>query len=141
MSRRELVDNAKEVVKCDLEVFVKVISISGQLVSFSMRDVDQITGQDLLPLKKSGDDESLRTNPISGRSNNAQSMTKIGPSGIRITDDEDVGVSSRTQLMRMWSRGIWEAKRLEAYELMNRAAALKKTLIKLREVEGNNKER
>ncbi|KAI3835525.1 hypothetical protein MKX03_032071 [Papaver bracteatum] len=42
------VTNAKEVVKRDQSVFVKVISLSGQKMSLLMRDVDQDTGKDLL---------------------------------------------------------------------------------------------
>ncbi|KVH93972.1 probable pre-mRNA-splicing factor ATP-dependent RNA helicase DEAH5 [Cynara cardunculus var. scolymus] len=106
------ISNAKDVVKRDQEVFVKVIAISGQKLSLSMRDVDQNTGRDLLPLKKSGDDDSLRTNPSSG-SNNAVSTSRTGLSGIRITD-EDVGVPSRRPLKRMSSPERWEAKQLIA---------------------------
>ncbi|RVW30384.1 putative pre-mRNA-splicing factor ATP-dependent RNA helicase DEAH5 [Vitis vinifera] len=57
------VGNAKDVVKRDQEVYVKVISVSGQKLSLSMRDVDQNTGRDLIPLKKSLEDDALRTNP------------------------------------------------------------------------------
>ncbi|KAI7979198.1 putative pre-mRNA-splicing factor ATP-dependent RNA helicase DEAH5 [Camellia lanceoleosa] len=32
-------------------------------LSLSMRDVDQNSGKDLLPLKKSSDDDAFRTNP------------------------------------------------------------------------------
>ncbi|KAI7727176.1 hypothetical protein M8C21_026989, partial [Ambrosia artemisiifolia] len=103
--------NAKDVVKRDQEVFVKVISISGQKLSLSMRDVDQNTGRDLLPLKKSGDDEGFRTNPSKGSNNG--STTRTGLSGIRITD-EDVGVPSRRPLKRMSSPERWEAKQLIA---------------------------
>ncbi|MED6164636.1 hypothetical protein PIB30_092147 [Stylosanthes scabra] len=42
------ISNAKDVVKRDQEVYVKVISVSGQKLSLSMRDVDQHTGEDLL---------------------------------------------------------------------------------------------
>ncbi|PWA96243.1 DNA/RNA helicase, ATP-dependent, DEAH-box type, conserved site-containing protein [Artemisia annua] len=94
----------------DIEGIVHVSQMSRREVV----NANEITGRDLLPLKKSGDDESLRTNPFSGRSNNAWSMTRIGPSGIRIADDEDVGVSSRTKLKRINSPERWEAKQLKA---------------------------
>ncbi|XP_023756999.1 probable pre-mRNA-splicing factor ATP-dependent RNA helicase DEAH5 [Lactuca sativa] len=106
------IPNAKDVVKRDQEVFVKVISISGQKLSLSMRDVDQNTGKDLLPLKKTGDDESSRTNP-SNVSNTFIPTTRTGLSGIRITE-EDVGVPSRRPLKRMSSPERWEAKQLIA---------------------------
>ncbi|XP_015059112.1 probable pre-mRNA-splicing factor ATP-dependent RNA helicase DEAH5 [Solanum pennellii] len=105
------VSNAKDLVKRDQDVFVKVISISGQKLSLSMRDVDQNTGKDLLPLKKSSDGGGLTTNP-SGM-NNEGSKTRIGLSGIRITEQEDV-VPSRRPVKRMSSPEKWEAKQLIA---------------------------
>ncbi|XP_016450532.2 putative pre-mRNA-splicing factor ATP-dependent RNA helicase DEAH5 [Nicotiana tabacum] len=110
------VSNAKDLVKRDQEVYVKVISISGQKLSLSMRDVDQTTGRDLLPLKKSSDDDGLRANP-SGM-NNEGSKTRIGLSGIRIKEEEDV-VPSRRPLKRMSSPEIWEAKQLIAAGVMS----------------------
>lgn len=108
-SRR--VANAKDVVKRDQEVYVKVISISGQKLSLSTRDVDQDTGKDLLPLKKSSEDEAFRTNP-SGL-NNGVPMTRTGLSGIKITE-EDVSALSHRPLKRMTSPEKWEAKQLIA---------------------------
>ncbi|MFS8030888.1 putative RNA helicase [Helianthus anomalus] len=49
MSTRRVL-NAKDAVKLNQKVFVKVISVSGQKLSLSMRDVDQNSGKDLLPL-------------------------------------------------------------------------------------------
>ncbi|CAN0843863.1 Probable pre-mRNA-splicing factor ATP-dependent RNA helicase DEAH5 [Linum grandiflorum] len=97
--------NAKDVIKRDQEVFVKVISVSGHKLSLSMRDVDQHTGRDLLPLKKSSDDDSHshRANPSSGRA-------RTGLSGIRIVEENH----SRRPLKRMSSPEIWEAKQLIA---------------------------
>ncbi|KAL4563815.1 hypothetical protein LXL04_027861 [Taraxacum kok-saghyz] len=104
--------NAKDVVKRDQEVFVKVISISGQKLSLSMRDVDQNTGRDLLPLKKLTDEEeSSRTNPSNHLPNNT---TRTGLSGIRITEEDVGGVPSRRPLKRMSSPERWEAKQLIA---------------------------
>ncbi|PSS01984.1 Pre-mRNA-splicing factor ATP-dependent RNA helicase [Actinidia chinensis var. chinensis] len=103
--------NVKDVVKRDQEVYVKVISVSGQKLSLSMRDVDQHTGKDLLPLKRSSDDNTFRTNP-SG-SNNGGPTSRTGLSGIRITEEDDV-VPSRRPLKRMSSPEKWEAKQLIA---------------------------
>ncbi|KAL7167887.1 hypothetical protein ACSBR2_038344 [Camellia fascicularis] len=105
------IGNTKDVVKRDQEVYVKVISMSGQKLSLSMRDVDQDTGKDLLPLKKSSDNDPFRTNP-SG-SNNGGPMTRTGLSGIRITEEDDA-VPSRRPLKRMSSPEKWEAKQLIA---------------------------
>lgn len=106
--------NAKDVAKRDQEVYVKVISISGQKLSLSMRDVDQNSGKDLLPLKKSSEDDSSRTNP-SGYNG---PTTRIGLSGIRIVEEEQSG-SSRRPLKRMSSPEKWEAKQLIASGVMS----------------------
>ncbi|PON78535.1 putative pre-mRNA-splicing factor ATP-dependent RNA helicase [Parasponia andersonii] len=103
--------NAKEVVKRDQEVYVKVISISGQKLSLSMRDVDQDTGKDLLPLKKSLEDDSFRTNPSGSKEEGP--VTRTGLSGIRIVEENDIG-PSRRPLKRMSSPEKWEAKQLIA---------------------------
>ncbi|CAL2233132.1 unnamed protein product [Prunus armeniaca] len=104
------ISNAKDVVKRDQEVYVKVISISGQKLSLSMRDVDQYTGKDLLPFKYSSEDDALRTNPSFSKDG---PVTRTGLSGIRIVEEDDVG-PSRRPLKRMSSPEKWEAKQLIA---------------------------
>ncbi|KAH7843417.1 hypothetical protein Vadar_016393 [Vaccinium darrowii] len=104
--------NANDVVKHGQEVYVKVISIPGQKLSLSMRDVDQNTGKDLHPLSKRSNDDAFRTNP-SERANNGGPLTRTGLSGIRIADEDDV-VPSRRPLKRMSSPEKWEAKQLIA---------------------------
>lgn len=100
------IGNARDVVKRDQEVYVKVISVSGSKLSLSMQDVDQNTGEDLLPLKKSEEVGSLR-------SNGGRMGSKIGFSGIKITGEDDA-VPSRRPLKRMSSPERWEAKQLIA---------------------------
>lgn len=103
--------NAKEVVKRDQQVYVKVISVSGSKLSLSMRDVDQHTGKDLLPLKKSSEEEdSFRTNPQDSKDG---PVVRTGLSGIRIVEEDDT-VSSRRPLKRMSSPERWEAQQLIA---------------------------
>ncbi|PIN10053.1 RNA helicase [Handroanthus impetiginosus] len=109
-SRR--IANAKDVVKRDQEVYVKVISISGNKLSLSMRDVDQNSGKDLLPLKRSEEGDGLRANP-SGRNDGGGTGSRIGLSGIKITEDDDTA-PSRRPLKRMSSPEKWEAKQLIA---------------------------
>ncbi|CAL1367891.1 unnamed protein product [Linum trigynum] len=105
------IGNAKEVVKRDQQVYVKVISISGQKLSLSMRDVDQHTGRDLLPLKKVSEDDSSRTNPSSARDGQ---RTRTGLSGIRMVEEDEAIPSSRRPLKMMSSPERWEAKQLIA---------------------------
>ncbi|KAL0308483.1 UNVERIFIED_CONTAM: putative pre-splicing factor ATP-dependent RNA helicase DEAH5 [Sesamum radiatum] len=111
------ITNAKDVVKRDQEVYVKVISVSGNNLSLSMRDVDQNSGKDLLPLKRSEVDDGLRTNP-SGRNEGGGMGSRIGLSGIKIIE-EDEAVPSRRPLKRMSSPERWEAKQLIASGVMS----------------------
>ncbi|KAJ3686120.1 hypothetical protein LUZ61_015284 [Rhynchospora tenuis] len=106
--------NAKDAVKRDQEVFVKVISISGQKLSLSMRDVDQNTGKDLLPLKKSSEDDRSHANPTSGSHNSGTTTTRKGLSGITIKEEEEPGSNSRRPFKRLSSPERWEAKQLIA---------------------------
>ena len=71
-------------------VFVKVVSKTGQRVSLSMRDVDQATGEDLLPMGKGGPGQDLRSNPAgpagpASGANAVGNMTALhGLSGIKV---------------------------------------------------------
>lgn len=49
------VDNPKDYLKRDQEVWVKVISMAGGRIRLSMRDVDQKTGVDLVPMGQAGE--------------------------------------------------------------------------------------
>ncbi|XP_021715101.1 probable pre-mRNA-splicing factor ATP-dependent RNA helicase DEAH5 [Chenopodium quinoa] len=109
IANRRIAD-PKDVVKRGQEVYVKVISVSGQKLSFSMKDVDQDTGKDLLPLKKkSSQDDTLRANPSSGIGSNK----RIGLSGIPLGEENASG-SSRRPLKRMSSPEKWETQQLIA---------------------------
>ncbi|XP_062016320.1 probable pre-mRNA-splicing factor ATP-dependent RNA helicase DEAH5 [Rosa rugosa] len=104
------IGNAKDVVKRDQQVYVKVVSISGQKLSLSMKDVDQKTGKDLLPLKKSSDYDATRSNPSMSKHG---SVSRTSLSGIR-TVEEDSFVQSRRPRKRMSSPERWEIKQLIA---------------------------
>ncbi|KAF7053583.1 hypothetical protein CFC21_061471 [Triticum aestivum] len=110
-SRR--VANAKEVVKRDQEVFVKVVSVKGDKLSLSLRDVDQDTGKDLLPMQR-GVEDAPRTNPSVGSAAAAGPGRRLGLSGIVITEEDEVAPISRRPLKRMSSPERWEAKQLIA---------------------------
>ncbi|CAN6682276.1 unnamed protein product [Malus baccata var. baccata] len=107
------ISNAKSVVRRDEEVYVKVISNSGQKLSLSIRDVDQHTGKDLVPLKRkrSEEDDTPSTNPQGPRDGHG---SRTGLSGIRIMDEDDAVPSRRRALKRMSSPERWEAKQLIA---------------------------
>ncbi|KAG6512312.1 probable pre-mRNA-splicing factor ATP-dependent RNA helicase DEAH5 [Zingiber officinale] len=105
--------NAKDAVKRNQEVYVKVISVSGQ--KLSMRDVDQKTGKDLLPMRKSSQNEAYMANPASG---NGDPMRRLGLSGITIVEENEDRLS-RQRLKRMSSPEEWEAKKLIDAGVMN----------------------
>ncbi|PIA55351.1 hypothetical protein AQUCO_00800241v1 [Aquilegia coerulea] len=92
------VSSVKDVVKRDQVVFVKVISMSGgDKMSLSMKDVDQKTGKEFVPMKRSTEDDVVGSN---------QQNSKIV--------EEDESAVLRRPLKRMNSPEIWEVKQLMA---------------------------
>lgn len=83
-------------------VWVKVVSTIGKL-SLSMRDVDQNTGQDLLP--------SQAVNPTSS-SNPAGGQGLRGLSGITVKDDDKGNLPRRRPGKRLTSPERWEITQL-----------------------------
>ncbi|GAB4853780.1 hypothetical protein Ancab_017973 [Ancistrocladus abbreviatus] len=80
---------------------------SGQKSSLSVRDVEQDTGKDLLPLKKSLEDNAFSVNP----SGSNGPTTGVVLSRIWIVEDDECGSLCRP-LKCMSSPERWEAKRL-----------------------------
>eukprot|EP00803_Ostreobium_quekettii_P000314 evm.model.scf_193.5 EVM.evm.TU.scf_193.5 scf_193:32945-51100(-) len=95
------VPNMKEVVSRGQEVWIKVVSLAGQRPSFSMKDVDQKTGRDLVPM--SGSLESLT----------ATGNGLKGLSGIKIKDEDD------TAVVRRPGKKLTEAEEWEIRQLMS----------------------
>ncbi len=60
--------SAKDLVKRGQDVWVKVVSTAGGKLSLSMRDVDQATGQDLLPVNTERTEGGEVPNSIKGLS-------------------------------------------------------------------------
>jgi ATP-dependent RNA helicase DHX8/PRP22 len=54
-ARGQRVTHPKELVKRGQKVKVKIISMAGTKLSLSMREVDQATGEDLMPRLKPGE--------------------------------------------------------------------------------------
>eukprot|EP00884_Botryococcus_braunii_P019060 jgi/Botrbrau1/5838/Bobra.0366s0019.1 len=103
------VGNVKDVVKRGQDVWVKVISTSGQRLSLSMRDVDQATGQDLLPMGRHT--EAMNPAGPGGVGRNAQSALH-GLSGIKVAElTEDSGPRRRPG-KRLTSPERWEVTQL-----------------------------
>lgn len=107
-------------------VKVKVISITGGKLSLSMKDVDQGTGQDLMPIRQAPalDLARERMGGGAGSGSNASALgggagRSGGPSrglgglsGVRATDDDLLGINKRTK--RMSSPERFETKQLIA---------------------------
>jgi ATP-dependent RNA helicase DHX8/PRP22 len=94
----------------DQEVWVKVLSVCGNKINLSMRDVDQKTGEHLLPMLQrttTEEEHLLRANPSS--SSLGPEMRKGLLSDISIVE-EDV----KRMKTRMSSPERWEAKQLIA---------------------------
>ncbi|GAB4818028.1 hypothetical protein N2152v2_005074 [Parachlorella kessleri] len=107
--------SAKELVSRGAPVFVKVVSKTGQRVSLSMRDVDQATGEDLLPMGKGGAGQDLRSNPAGPASgaNAVGNMTALhGLSGIKVRDESLLEDKPRRRGRRMTSPERWEIAQL-----------------------------
>jgi ATP-dependent RNA helicase DHX8/PRP22 len=101
--------NPAEVVRRGQAVKVKVISVTGQRISLTMKEVDQTTGEDLMPRKVP--DTSNPSAPFSNeefRSN----PTRPGTIGSAAMEDDDE--SRRRVRKKMTSPERWEAKQLAA---------------------------
>ncbi|XP_074273475.1 putative pre-mRNA-splicing factor ATP-dependent RNA helicase DEAH5 isoform X2 [Silene latifolia] len=97
----ERIGSVKDFVRKGQEVYVKVISKTGEKLGLSMVDVDQNTGEDLEPLKKGS------------RGGRIGLDTRVGVSGIPVVE-EVKGGRSRQGLKRMSSPEKWEIKQLVA---------------------------
>jgi len=90
--------NAKDAVKRNQKVWVKVLAITGTKMSLSMVQVNQATGEDLNP-------------------DRARIMASVNPAapsgGVRVIEDEDDGRGGRA-LKRLSSPERWEMKQLIA---------------------------
>lgn len=64
-------------------MWVKVVSKTGQRLGLAMRDVDQVTGVDQLPMQRGGPSADGRSNPSGPTGANSQSALH-GLSGIKV---------------------------------------------------------
>lgn len=107
------VTNAKDKVQRGQPVYVKVISNSGQRLSLAMRDVDQDTGEDLLPLRRPGRDDD-RSNPAGPGGVGDRNAGLRGLSGIKASAEDLESDAPRRPGKRLTSPERWEAKQLIA---------------------------
>lgn len=101
--------NPSEVVRRGQAVKVKVISVTGQRISLTMKEVDQTTGEDLMPRKQPD-----QFNPSAPTSNEEYRSNPTRPGTVASSSFEDDNESRRRVRKRMTSPEIWEAKQLAA---------------------------
>ncbi|XP_043483846.1 ATP-dependent RNA helicase DHX8 [Leptopilina heterotoma] len=113
LRREGRVASASDVVSRGQKVLVKVLSISGQKVSLSMKDVDQDTGRDLNPVinvTRTEEDEKHLRNP-----DRPTSLLEL-----QANDDEDE-TYSRKRVQRLSSPEKWEIKQMLAANCIDRS--------------------
>lgn len=108
------VTDVNDVVSRGSNVKVKVVSITGQKVSLSMKEVDQMSGADLNPLShKAPEDEMGARNP--DRPVGAISMLSLPGN---VDDDDD---TARKRVTRISSPERWEIKQMISSGVIDRS--------------------
>ncbi|CAJ0755020.1 3132_t:CDS:10 [Entrophospora sp. SA101] len=102
------VSHPTEVVSRNQQVKVKVMSVAASRISLSMKDVDQITGQDLTPHLRIKTEEELAEESL----HNAESFS-FGK--VPIVDDNE----GSSKLKRLTSPELWELKQLISSGVLN----------------------
>lgn len=105
------VANLKDSMRRGQRVKVKIISISGAKLSMSIKDVDQNTGRDLMPMRSSDGAERAR---FENRSSDHRSWINPSAPGMQASSqqqDEDDSKPQRS-VKRMSSPERWEARQL-----------------------------
>lgn len=108
--QNQRVNSPNEVLRRGQNVKVKVMSMAGNRISLSMKDVDQNTGEDLSPDLREGVDKSsddMRPPPATGA--NAISARAIGSNGSLNANDVPA-----TRTKRLTSPELFEIKQLIA---------------------------
>ncbi|KAG5672584.1 hypothetical protein PVAND_002700 [Polypedilum vanderplanki] len=108
------VSDVSEVVSRGSSVKVKVISITGQKVSLSMKEVDQLTGKDLNPLShKAADDDMGPRNPD-------RPIDRISMLALPGNVDDDV-VETGKRVTRISSPERWEIQQMISSGVIDRS--------------------
>ncbi|EDV98440.1 ATP-dependent RNA helicase DHX8 [Drosophila grimshawi] len=113
------VTDVTEVVARNQTVKVKVMSLAGQKVSLSMKEVDQETGRDLNPLSHAPEEDELALrdrNPDGPFSSSTSSILNL--QGNNIDGDEH---ESRKRVTRISSPERWEIKQMISSGVLDRS--------------------
>lgn len=112
-----MVRDAKEAVKRGQKVKVKIISMVGSKMALSMKEVDQQTGEDLLPqrsretLAKLNSDLSNPPRPVGDREGMGAMNLGVDIKKLRAQEDEDESTVRRSR-KQLSSPELWEARQL-----------------------------
>eukprot|EP01012_Entosiphon_sulcatum_P025318 TRINITY_DN3062_c0_g1_i1.p1 TRINITY_DN3062_c0_g1~~TRINITY_DN3062_c0_g1_i1.p1 ORF type:complete len:1199 (-),score=212.22 TRINITY_DN3062_c0_g1_i1:104-3628(-) len=104
-----------DIVKRNQTVYVKVLSVLGDRLALSMKDVDQNTGQDLCPIKPEDLLPSGATVGPFGQINDLQNPERPTQSGIVVKHDDE----ARRAAKRLEDWEMWEAKQLRNAGVIN----------------------
>ncbi|XP_017087912.2 ATP-dependent RNA helicase DHX8 [Drosophila bipectinata] len=110
------VTDVTEVVNRNQSVKVKVMSITGQKVSLSMKEVDQDSGRDLNPLSHVSEEDSLRDRNPDGPFSSSTSQLNL-QGGVVDGDEHD----SRKRVTRISSPERWEIKQMISSGVLDRS--------------------
>lgn len=110
------VTDVTEVVSRNQPVKVKVMSITGQKVSLSMKEVDQETGRDLNPLSHVPEEDSLRDRNPDGPFSSSTSQLNL-QGGVVDGDEHE----SRKRVTRISSPERWEIKQMISSGVLDRS--------------------
>ncbi|TDH68582.1 hypothetical protein CCR75_000973 [Bremia lactucae] len=103
------VSNVKDVAKRGDRVKVKLISISGMKLSLSMRDVDQQSGDDLMPQRSSTGIERARQE---NKALDARSWINTSAPGMQRSQFDEDETKPQRAVKRMSSPERWEVQQL-----------------------------
>mmetsp|Transcript_49286 Transcript_49286/g.127096 ORF Transcript_49286/g.127096 Transcript_49286/m.127096 type:complete len:1155 (-) Transcript_49286:80-3544(-) len=110
------VSRAADWVKRNDEVLCKIIGIAGSKLNLSLREVDQVTGEDLKQRKKKVEgDENDASNPMRKRKNDAEAERTGRVTGIKLEfADNETARNKLRQKKKLSEYEQWEAQQLRA---------------------------
>lgn len=117
LRREGRVNNVGEVVNRGDKVFVKVLSITGQKVSLSMKDVDQQTGEDLNPAPTPSASRLTGHESETAMRNPDRPLAMLELKTHVVEDDE---VVNRKRVQRISSPERWELKQMMAANVIDK---------------------
>ncbi|MCJ1482136.1 DEAH-box ATP-dependent RNA helicase prp22 [Schaereria dolodes] len=105
------VNHPSDLVSRDQPVKVKVLSIQGTRIGLSMKEVDQVTGRDLVPQKRLASGANMERLDGTGHENSENGRYGSMASEVLVVEDEMSGKPTRNK-KRMTSPERWEIKQL-----------------------------